>query len=87
VRKEFEKIILQKGGVRPEYFSIPRAIQNITASVLWVHDKDDDVTPIKDIEPVMNKYYPNLQFIITAGLGHRKVYRDSGVIQAVTEFL
>jgi pimeloyl-ACP methyl ester carboxylesterase len=87
VRKEFEKIIVQKSGVNPEYFSIPRAIENITASVLWVHDKDDDVTPIRDVEPVMNKHYPNLQFHISSGLGHRKIYRDSQVIQAVTEFL
>jgi predicted alpha/beta hydrolase family esterase len=87
VRKEFEKIIIQKAGVGPEHFSIPRAIQHINASILWVHDKDDDVTPIKDIEPVICQHYPNLQFLITSGLGHRKVYRDSHVINAVTEFL
>ncbi len=87
VRKEFEKLILQKSGVQPNFFSISRALEHIKASILWVHDRDDDVTPLQDVEPVMDKHYPNLQFMITAGLGHRKIYRDSRVIQAVVEFL
>jgi pimeloyl-ACP methyl ester carboxylesterase len=87
VRKEFEKIILQKSGIQPDFFSIPRAVAQLTASILWVHDRYDDVTPLKDVEPVMEKHYPNLQFLITTGLGHRKIYRDSQVIDAVVEFL
>jgi pimeloyl-ACP methyl ester carboxylesterase len=87
VRKEFEKIILKKSGIRPEFFSIPRALEHLKASILWVHDQYDDVTPLKDVEPVMEKHYPNVQFLITSGLGHRKIYRDSQVIDAVTEFL
>jgi pimeloyl-ACP methyl ester carboxylesterase len=87
VRKEFENIIARKSGIRPEYFSITRAIENIKASVLWVHDNDDDVTPLKDVEPIMLKHYPNIEFFITQGLGHRKIYRNSQVIHAVTEFL
>ncbi len=87
VRKKFEVIIGRKGGNPPEYYSIPRALENITASVLWIHDRDDDVTPIKDVEPLMNKHYPNLKFHITKGLGHRKIYRDYNIIQIVTNFL
>jgi pimeloyl-ACP methyl ester carboxylesterase len=87
VRKEFEKLIVQKSGMQPGFFSIPRALEHIKASILWVHDRNDDVTPLKDVEPVMEKHYPNLQFLITSGLGHRKIYRDSQVIQAVVEFM
>ena len=87
VRKEFEKLILQKSGMPPDFFSIPRALEHIKASILWIHDRDDDVTPLKDVEPVMDKHYTNLQFLITSGLGHRKIYRDSRVIQAVVDFL
>jgi pimeloyl-ACP methyl ester carboxylesterase len=87
VRSEFEKIIYEKSGAAPSYFSIPRALQHIKASVLWVHDKDDKVTPLKDVEPVIQQNYPNVSFLITSGLGHKKIYRDSGVIQAVADFL
>ncbi len=45
VRTEFEKIIEAKSGVASAWFSIPRALENIKAGVLWVHDKNDDVTP------------------------------------------
>ncbi|HTL10760.1 MAG TPA: alpha/beta hydrolase [Chitinophagaceae bacterium] len=87
VRSAFEKIIADKSGVPAEYFSIPRALENIAAEVLWVHDKDDEVTPFKDVAPVMEKQLPNLHFLITEGLGHKKIYRDALVIKKVVEFL
>ena len=45
VRKEFDKIIEQKSNHKPEWFSVVRALQHIKAQVLWIHDKDDDMTP------------------------------------------
>jgi pimeloyl-ACP methyl ester carboxylesterase len=87
VRSEFEKLLQAKSGVESAYFSIPRALQNIKASVLWVHDKDDDITPFRDVDPVIKKNYPNVSFYITERLGHKKIYRDSNVIQAVVDFL
>jgi len=87
VRAEFEKLIEAKSGVPPSYFSIPRALQNIKASILWVQDEDDEVTPLKDVKPVMDLNYPNITFMITRGLGHKRVYRDRRVVQAVVDFL
>ena len=87
VRKEFEKIIQRKSGAPSTFFSIPRSMEHMKASILWVHDKHDEVTPFKDVQPVINKHYPNARFLITEGLGHRNIYRDSMVIDAVTDFL
>ncbi|MEO5592797.1 MAG: alpha/beta hydrolase [Chitinophagaceae bacterium] len=87
VRAEFEKILHLKSGVPSAYFSIPRALENIKAEILWVHDKDDEVTPLKDVKPVIARNYPNVSFLITEGLGHRKIYRDSRVIRSVVDFL
>ena len=87
VRTEFEKIAAAKSGVAAAWFSIPRAMENINAEVLWVHDKNDDVTPLKDVEPVIKKNYPNVSFLITEGLGHKKIYRNNKVIKAVVDFL
>lgn len=87
VRTEFEKIIQAKSGVAPGYFSVPRAVQHLKAEILWVHDRNDDITPFKDVEPVMTPHQPNLHFFITEGLGHKKIYRDSHVIKMVVDFL
>lgn len=87
VRKTFEQIIKQKSGLDPYYFSIPRALQHIHADILWVHDSTDDITPLKDVQPVIDKQYTNVHFMITHGLGHRNIYRDSKVMHAVTDFL
>jgi pimeloyl-ACP methyl ester carboxylesterase len=86
-RKEFDRLILERTGMNPEYFSIRRAVKNIQAQVLWVHDKDDDITPISDVIKVKEENHPNVQFIFTNGLGHRKIYRDEEVMKQVVEFL
>ncbi len=87
VRKEFEKIILEKSGQNTEWFSIKRAMQNINASVLWIHDEDDDITPYEDALQVQQKNFANIKFIITKGLGHRKIYGDAVIKKEVIDFL
>ncbi len=87
VRKEFEKIIEKKGGVSTDWYSISRALQNIKAKVLWVQDENDMITPLSDALKVKDKNYPNVDFVITKGLGHSRIYRDSSVIKTVTDFL
>ncbi|MEO6314733.1 MAG: alpha/beta hydrolase [Chitinophagaceae bacterium] len=87
VRSEFEKLIHIKSGVPASYFSISRALENIQGKVLWVHDREDQTTPFRDVEPVMQKNYKHVSFLVTNGLGHKKIYRDNKVIQAVTDFL
>jgi hypothetical protein len=87
IRPHFNKIIVEKSGHPPEWFSVARASKAIKATVLWAHDKDDTMTPFSDIQPVMDATYPNFQFLITEGLGHRRIYRDNKVSKAVLEFL
>ncbi|MBC7903411.1 MAG: alpha/beta hydrolase [Gemmatimonadaceae bacterium] len=87
VRKEFEIHIYEKAGIRPEHFSIARAVKNIKAGMLWVHDEDDDITPLADVKPIMESNIPHLDFMITKGFGHKKIYRENKVVKAVTAFL
>ena len=87
IREEFEKIIIQKGGVHSDWYSIARAMKNIKANVLWFHDEDDDVTPLSDAIQVKEANYPNVEFVITKGLGHRRIYRDNEVVKAIVDFL
>ena len=87
VRQEFDNIILEKSGKPTEWFSIRRAVKNITAQILWIHDEDDDITPLSDALKVKEDHHPNIHFIITKGLGHRKIYHDKAVKKAIENFL
>jgi hypothetical protein len=86
-RAAFDDIILKKGGQPTAWFSINRAMQNIKASVLWIHDEDDNITPLKDALITKEQNYQNVRFVITQGLGHRQIYRDEKVKNIVFDFL
>jgi pimeloyl-ACP methyl ester carboxylesterase len=87
VRARFETLIREKSGREPDYFSISRAAPGMAAEVLWVHDEDDDLTPLDDARPVMEAGLPHIRFHITRGLGHRRIYRDPEVRRAIINFL
>ena len=87
VRREFEKVIIQAGGVSSGWYSIKRAMQHIRAQVCWFQDEDDEVTPMADVKAVEAENYPNIQFVYTKGLGHSRIYRDNNVTKAILDFL
>ena len=87
VREEFEKIIIRAGKFPSSWYSIRRAMQNIRARVLWFHDEDDETTPLSDVYRVREENYSNIQFVISSGLGHRRIYRDNKVTKAILDFL
>lgn len=86
VRKEFDRVIFELGGHWPAHFSVRRALQHIRASVLWFHDEEDELTPVEDALRARADNLPNVRFRITRGLGHRRIYRDSSIMQEVIEF-
>jgi pimeloyl-ACP methyl ester carboxylesterase len=87
VREEFDKLIEELGKQPPEWYSIARASQNLRAEVLFLQDRDDNMTPISDVRPIIEKNYPNFRFVISEGLGHRRIYRDNKSIKTILDFL
>ena len=87
VKEEMNRIIFERSGRQPHEISIRHAAKKIKANVLWIHDKDDDITPWTDAEKIQQDAHPNFQFMLTEGLGHRRIYRDNKVKKAVIEFL
>ena len=87
VRNEFEKIVFKLSGKKTEWFSMRRAMQNIKASVLWIHDEEDDITPWADALKVKEDMHSNIKFVLTKGLGHRKIYHDAAIKKQVLEFM
>ena len=87
VRAEFENHIEKISGRPVSWFSISRTLKDIQAKVLWVHDEDDQVTPFEDALKIKEENYSNVQFVITRGLGHSRIYRDADVIRTIVDFL
>jgi len=69
------------------HFEADRAIENYTGPVLWVHDAEDKVCPYKDLINFQEKAPKNINFLITNGLGHNKVYKTQAVIDKIMAFL
>jgi pimeloyl-ACP methyl ester carboxylesterase len=87
IRKALESYAFQLSGHPFSWFSLRRALHGVRADILWLHDEDDDVTPLADTLPVKEDGHSHIRFITTRGLGHRKIYRDSEVIRQVVAFL
>lgn len=86
IKKALHDVIFNISGKPVEWFSIRRAMNNIQAKVLWIHDEDDDITPVVDARRAEKDHLPHVQFLFTKGLGHQKIYRDAAVKKAVMDF-
>ncbi|MBS1610591.1 MAG: alpha/beta hydrolase [Bacteroidetes bacterium] len=87
VKKHFEDLIQEIDGNHSSWYSVSRALPNIKAAIIWAHDEDDPVTPFSDALKVKEQNYPNIQFVITKGLGHNLIYREEKVAKQVIDFL
>lgn len=87
VRKEFDDYIYRLRNKPTDWYSVSRAIRNINARILWYHDEDDTMTPWNDAKKVMDEKHHNIEFIVTKGLGHRRIYRDQAVSRVIIDFL
>jgi hypothetical protein len=87
VRKEFDDYIFQLRNKPAGWYSVSRAVKNIKAKILWCHDEDDSMTPWADAKKVMDERHANIEFIVTKGFGHRRIYRENKVSKAIIEFL
>ena len=86
VRKEFDQLVTMKANKKPEWISISHAAKNIKARVLFLQDKEDELTPYSDVVPIIQKNYPNIKFIISKGLGHSQIYRDGHNLKTIVDF-
>ncbi len=87
LRKDFDELIYKKGGKHPNEYSIRRAMHHINASILWIHDEEDQMTPLSDAIRIRDDNHNHVEFMITKGLGHRRIYRENQVVKRILEFL
>lgn len=87
VHQHFYANIRRLSGKNIEWFSIARCVDTINGPVLWVHDKNDAVTPVQDALDIQQTQPTNFRFLFTSNLGHRRIYRDKDVVSAIINFL
>jgi Alpha/beta hydrolase family len=87
IRPEFDQQIANIGGHQPGWYSIARIAPHLKAQVLFLQDKEDQMTPFPDVAPIIDKHYPNFRFIISEGLGHRRIYKSRRSINSIMDFL
>jgi hypothetical protein len=87
VRKEIDNVILELGGQPTEWYSINRIAKKLHAQILWLHDEDDDITPISDALKVKAHNLTHINFVITKGLGHSNIYKDATIKKNIIDFI
>lgn len=85
-KKEFEEVLSELAGEPISYFSVSRALTNIAANILWLHDTEDMVCSFEDVLPVQRMNLPSVQFYITNGLGHSRIYKENKVAKQIVSF-
>lgn len=86
LKEGLEKLIVQIGGQPSSWYSVARIIQSVTIPTLWIHDRNDKITPYEDMEFLTELNLPFVKFIITEGLGH-SLYRDENIAKYVIAFI
>ena len=87
VRKEFDHFIFSMKQRSPDWYSVSRAVKNVKVKILWCHDETDDLTPWEDAKKVQEANHSHIRFIVTKGLGHRRIYRDNKISKEIIEFM
>ena len=87
VKKFFYENIYQLSNQTIDWFSIKRCVPRLTGPTFWVHDYFDKITPVDDALQIAQQKPQNFQFLFTENLGHRRIYKDETVIDAVIQFL
>ncbi len=62
-------------------------MHHVHANTLYIQDEEDRVTPLKEALLVKEDKHPNIRFVFTKGLGHRKVYKDADTMARIVAFL
>lgn len=87
VMKEMDDYVQETSGHHFDWYSLRRALHHVHATTLYLQDDEDRVTPVREALKVRDDAHPNLKFIFTNGLGHRKIYKDAEVMARIVAFL
>lgn len=82
-----DDLILERSGKPTSFYSLKRIVPSLNNKILWVHDQNDKITPLADVQPLIDQHPSHVEFVITSGLGHSRIYKEEKVIEKVVNFL
>lgn len=82
-----DQLILERSGKPTSFYSLKRIVPLLSNKILWVHDQNDKITPLADVQPLIDQHPSHVEFVITTGLGHSRIYKEETVIEKVVDFL
>lgn len=86
IKEELVQYIIELAQQPLSYFSVVRSVQQHNKPTLWLHDEDDWICPYEDVLPAKKLQLPHVEFYITKGMGHSKIYRDQKVSKKIIDF-
>jgi len=87
VVKEMDEHVREVSGHPISWYSLRRAIASAGANILYVQDDEDTIVSADEAKRIRQDGHPNIRFLFTSGLGHKKVYKDAEVLDQVVAFL
>ena len=86
VTERMIQIVEKQFGMNLESYSSSMSLKNLKLPLLIGHDKDDKETPFaysKDLHKIAN----NSELLLSSGLGHHRILRDSKTVQRIVQFI
>ncbi|HET6256110.1 MAG TPA: alpha/beta fold hydrolase [Puia sp.] len=87
VVREVEEYVKEISGHPLEWYSLRRVIGSPGVEVLYVQDEGDAVVSLDEAKLIEGDGHKNIRFLFTTGLGHKKIYKDQGILDQIVEFL
>lgn len=86
IREAMEHNLERRFGFQVDDFDVPRVARSMSAPLLIFHDREDSEVPWSDGDAIA-KAWPKAELVTTAGLGHRRIVYDPGVVSRAVSFL
>ncbi|SDX27643.1 Lysophospholipase, alpha-beta hydrolase superfamily [Collimonas sp. OK242] len=86
VRASMVSYLEAREGMLFERMGAAQVAPRVGTPTLVIHDCDDSIVPFRAAQLLMEKL-PDAQLLSTRNLGHRRLLKDPGVIEATRQFL
>ena len=86
IAEKLEAFFYNKYKVNIEEYSSYNAAKKVIIPTLVIHDSTDKFVPVSSAIAIRQSL-KNGELLITNGLGHHKIFRDSTVIQRIIDFI
>jgi pimeloyl-ACP methyl ester carboxylesterase len=86
ILKEMKVGLERRFGIPWKDFDVIAAARTLTSPLLVVHDREDRDVSWTDGEAIATAW-PGAKFVVTEGLGHRRIVHDPSVVSRAVAFL